>query len=98
MAELLILEFSGIGQTEYEAVNSQLGIDMHTGEGDWPAGLLVHTAGTTDEGAFVVAEVWSSRQDQATFMETKLGAALGAGGITAPPKVTWASLIAHVTP
>jgi hypothetical protein len=98
MAEALILEFTGIGPSEYEAVNGKLGIDMTSGEGDWPAGLLVHTGGTADDGTFVVNEVWSSRDEQAKFMDTRLGAALAAGGVTAQPKVTWISLIAFHTP
>src|SRR5712691_3479399 len=56
-----------------------LGIDMHTGQGDWPAGLLSHAAGTADDGTFVVAEVWSSRADQDAFMASRLGTALAAG-------------------
>ena len=38
MPEALILEFTGVSEAEYAAVNKQLGIDMHTGQGDWPAG------------------------------------------------------------
>ena len=95
MSEALILEFAGIGPAEYEAVNGKLGIDMNSGEGDWPTGLLIHAAGTADNGAFVVTEVWSSREAQAAFMETRLGAALAAGGVTTAPKVTWIELLAY---
>jgi len=98
MAEGIILEFTGIGKTEYDAVNGKLGIDMDAGTGDYPDGLLMHSAGTSDEGTFVVSEVWSSRDAQAAFMNDRLGAALAAGGITAQPKVTWFSLIAYQTP
>jgi hypothetical protein len=98
MAEVLILEFTGVGEKEYEAVNSQLGIDMQTGKGDWPPGLLAHAAGVADDGSFVVTEVWSSRAAQAAFMESRLGAALGAGGITAMPNVRWVPAIAYHTP
>jgi hypothetical protein len=38
--EALILEFTGAGEAEYGAVNKLLGIDMRTGEGEWPAGRL----------------------------------------------------------
>jgi hypothetical protein len=54
MAEAVILEFEGMGQREYDAVNRELGIDMSTGEGDWPEGLLMHSGGMADEGALVV--------------------------------------------
>ena len=40
MPEALILEFTDVTEAEYAAVNKHLGIDMHTGQGDWPAGLL----------------------------------------------------------
>jgi hypothetical protein len=95
MAEAVILEFSGVGEEQYNAVNGKLGIDPKTGTGDWPVGLQTHVAGNSDEGTFVVAEVWSSRQAQADFMQERLGEALAAGGVTAAPKVTWVSLIAH---
>ena len=98
MAEVLILEFTGVGEKEYEAVNNQLGIDMQTGQGDWPPGLLAHAAGLADDGSFVVTEVWSSRAAQAEFMESRLGAALGAGGITAMPNVRWVPALAYHTP
>ena len=35
MSEALFLEFTGIGEAEYAAVNKHLGIDMQTGQGDW---------------------------------------------------------------
>lgn len=99
MAELLILQFpSGVGETEYWAVNDQLGIDMRSGQGDWPPGLQTHLAGPADDGSFVVTEVWASRDDQAKFMESRLGAALHAGGVTSAPTVTWASVVGHQTP
>ena len=34
-----------MSEAEYAAVNKHLGIDMQTGQGDWPAGLLSHAAG-----------------------------------------------------
>jgi hypothetical protein len=98
MADAVILEFTGIGETEYNAVNAKLGIDPKTGAGDWPAGLQTHFGGSSDEGTFVVVEVWESREAQAEFMHSRLGAALAAGGITSEPKVTWVSLLAHHTP
>ena len=98
MPEGLILEFSDIGQREYAAVNAKLGIDMGTGAGDWPDGLLVHTAGPKDDGGWVVSEVWSTREAQGAFMESRLGAALAAGGVTSAPEITWVSLVAYLTP
>ena len=98
MPEQLILEFTGVSEAEYTAISKQLGIDMHTGQGDWPAGLLSHAAGTADDGMFIVTEVWSSRAEQDAFMTSRLGAALGAGGVTSPPGVRWVPLLAYVQP
>ena len=98
MPEALVLEFTGVGEAEYAAVNKQLDIDMETGQGDWPPGLLSHAAGRADDGTFIVSEVWASRADQEAFMATRLGAALAAGGITSAPKVRWVTLLAYNQP
>ena len=98
MPEQLILEFTGVSEAEYAAVNKLLGIDMHTGEGDWPAGLLSHAAGTAEDGTFIVTEVWSSRAEQDAFMTSRLGSALAAGGVTSPPRVRWVPVLAYHTP
>ncbi len=47
------------------------GIDMQTGQGDWPAGLLSHAAGTAEDGTFIVSEVWSSRAAQEAFTASR---------------------------
>jgi hypothetical protein len=99
MAAGLILEFEGVTLKEYEAVNAALGIDMGTGEGDWPDGLFTHSAGLNEDGHLVVLEVWDTPEHQARFMESRLGEALGKGGITEPPSsVTWIELAAHHNP
>jgi hypothetical protein len=99
MAAGLILEFEGVTLKEYEAVNAALGIDMGTGEGDWPDGLVSHSAGLNEDGHLVVFEVWDTPEHQARFMEGRLGEALGKGGITEPPSsVTWIELAAHHNP
>jgi hypothetical protein len=98
MAAGLMLEFQGVGRSQYEAVNSQLGIDMETGEGDWPDGLMSHAAGPTGDGGFAVFEIWESQDAQGKFMETRLGPALHAAGLPEPSRVTWANLLAYHTP
>ena len=99
MASALILEFEGVTTKEYYAVNAELGIDQDTGEGDWPDGLVTHTAGLNENGHLVVMEVWDSPEHQARFMEERLGEALGKGGITGPPSsVTWIELVSHQNP
>ena len=98
MPEVLILEFSGVTEADYASVNRHLGIDMHTGVGDWPPGLLSHAAGADDDGTLIVTEVWNSRENQAAFLDGRLGAALAAGGVTTMPKVRWVPLMAYHTP
>ena len=91
MAELLILEFEGVGEAEYMRVNEALGIDTSTDEGDWPPGIIGHMAAPTSDG-WIVVELWETREDQDEFMKTRLGPALQQGGITKPPKrVEWST-------
>ena len=82
MAAALILEFEGVTEKEYRAVNDALGIDPTTGAGDWPDGLVSHSGGLNDDGHLVVMEVWDSPEHQARFMEGRLGEALAKGGVT----------------
>jgi hypothetical protein len=86
MAAGLILQFpASVREQEYDAVNSQLRFDPRTGEGDWPAGLQSHSAGASDDG-WVVTEIWESKEAQAAFMESQLGAALS--GLP-QPSIVW---------
>jgi len=39
--------------------------------------------------------VWASQADQAAFMESRLGPALGAASVTAVPAVRWVPLRAY---
>ena len=95
----LILEFEGVTTKEYEAVNAALGIDMGSGEGDWPDGLITHAAGLNADGHLVVTEVWDTPEHQARFMDERLGAALAKGGVSGPPSsITWIELVAHHRP
>jgi hypothetical protein len=96
MAAELILEFEGVSTKEYDAVNKELGLDPETGEGDWPDGLVAHSAGLNDGGHLVVIEVWDTPEHQARFMESRLGDALAKGGIDGPPSsITWIELVSH---
>jgi hypothetical protein len=96
MAAAVILEFEGVTLEHYYAVNAALGLDPQTGEGDWPDGMVSHSAGLDEDGRLVVMEVWDTPEHQARFMEERLGAALAEGGVTDPPaSVTWIELEAH---
>ena len=94
MAKGLILEFDGDVET-YERVNECLGIDVASGEGDWPAGLLFHSGGAKP-GGWIVSEVWASQEDQERFMAERLGRALKEAGVENPPRrVEWFDLAAY---
>ena len=98
MAELLILEFEDFGESHYEKVNDILDIDQSTDEGNWPAGIISHTAAPTEDG-WVVIEVWETREDQDEFMKTRLGPALQQAGINKPPKrAQWSKAKSHRSP
>ncbi len=98
MADLLMLDFDGLDEAAYAKVNAELGLDSHTGAGDWPAGLVTHVTGVSDSGHGYVVEVWESQQAQADFMSSRLGAAMAASGIAATPRVTWARVVGHQNP
>ena len=91
MSEVLILEFAGVTADQYLAVNKLLGVDVATGEGDWPEPLQSHTASLGDAG-LVVVEVWESQDAQAAFM-ARLGPALGEVGLPQPTRMEWLSLL-----
>ena len=91
MSEVLILEFADATAAQYEGVNKVLGIDMASGEGEWPAGLQSHTGAFGDAG-LVVVEVWESQDAQATFM-ARLGPALAEVGVPQPTRTEWRSLL-----
>jgi hypothetical protein len=96
MAEVLITEIDGIGEAEYEQVNTELGVDTDGG-GDWPDGLLSHTAAFTDRGLIVI-DIWESREAQEAEMP-KLGAAIQRVGLQEKPmRANWSKLKAHVIP
>jgi alkylation response protein AidB-like acyl-CoA dehydrogenase len=97
MAYAIVLEFAGVTQAQYDAVNEKLGIDMASGTGDFPTGLVSHAAGPLPSG-WIVTEVWQSKAAQEAFMGGRLGAALGAVGVPAPVRVTESELVSYRAP
>lgn len=98
MPETLFLEFAGIGADTYEKVNGLLGVNPHTGAGDWPAGLIHHHGALTPEGTVLIVEIWESQAANTAFMESRLGAALGAAGVPDPLRATWATTLGSIAP
>ena len=98
MAVGLILEFDGVSRKEYDAVNERLNVNVATGTGAWPEGLLFH-AGGAKPGGWVVMEVWESKEAQQRFMEERLARALQEAGVTEPPaRAEWIDLAAYQSP
>jgi hypothetical protein len=96
--EGLILEFDTLGVDDYRRVNELLGIDMESGEGDWPAGLMTHVGGAKDNG-WIVFELWASRADQERFLADRLGPALAEAGVDGPPaRMEWIEVAASQSP
>ena len=93
MADMFIMEFDGVTESDYRNVSAQLGIDPDTGEGDPPAGQLSHLAGMTEDGRLLIAESWESREAQAAFVQNRLGPAMSKAGVTAKPKVIGGRLL-----
>jgi hypothetical protein len=95
MSEALFFEFAGVSESDYQAVNAQLGLDPVAGSGDWPAGMLSHTGAAAPDGRFVVFEVWDSQESQSAFMDSRLGPALGKAGLPDPTRMEWLSVAGH---
>src|SRR3954454_15363737 len=95
MAAAVIIEFDGVEAEHYWAVNRLLGIDIVDGTENFPEGMIAHYGGQAEDGRLIVSEVWASQEAQADFMESRLAKALAEGGVGAPTKVTWVSLLAH---
>jgi hypothetical protein len=87
MAETILLEFEASVDL-YTAVNALLGLDMASGDGDWPVGLISHV-GSSGSGKLVVFEVWESQAHQQAFMDNRLGPALHEAGAPQPDRVEW---------
>jgi len=89
----IVLVFAGVDEDQYWKVNELLGIERD-GSGDWPEGLRSHTAGRTSD-QLVVSEVWETKGHQESFMNGRLGAALGEAQMPAPIQVIETDLVNH---
>ncbi|MCU1353540.1 MAG: hypothetical protein JWM05_2749 [Acidimicrobiales bacterium] len=91
MAYGIVLVFDGVSEGDYWQVNDLLGINRD-GSGDWPAGLQVHTGGSSGS-QWVVTEIWDSKDSQEAFMANRLGAALGAAAMPEPSQIIESDLV-----
>jgi hypothetical protein len=63
---------------------------------DDKTGQVTRTILRTTQGLWLVES--RAQEAQAEFMQSRLGPAMAAGGVTATPTVTWARLLAHQNP
>jgi hypothetical protein len=75
MAICMLMDWSGLGQADYDAVMEALGLDAEP-----PAGALFHVAGA-DGDTWRVLDIWESEDAWNTFLETRLKAAFGQAGL-----------------
>jgi hypothetical protein len=82
----LVLLFDGVTERDYWTVNEELGIDQNNTD-NWPDGIHFHTAGPTENGGWMVVELWESKAHQEAFMGGSLGAALARSGVKPPSQI-----------
>jgi hypothetical protein len=69
MPVAVIQEWAGAGTdtTNYDEIGRRMGV-----EEDPPAGLLVHTAGTAEDGDFRIFDVWETTEAWEAFRDGRL--------------------------
>jgi hypothetical protein len=82
MPVAVIQEWAGAGHdtTNYDEITRRIGP-----EDDPPAGLIVHTAGTTEDGRFRISDVWETREAWEAFRDELLMPAVEAVMSELPP-------------
>ena len=90
MAIGLVQEFTGMGQSHYESVMSELGLGLGDDSG-WPDGIISHVAGATEDG-WCVVDRWKSMELFEAFMAERLGPAIERAGDISQPRVMVAQI------
>ena len=80
MAVGMLLAGEAVTKESYETLTKEMFGNFPMREDQSPEGLLLHTAGATDQGWYVY-DVWESQGHFERFVESKLGPALHAAGI-----------------
>jgi hypothetical protein len=81
MAVMMLMEWDGIGEKEYEAARKQV-----NWEGDVPPGAMFHVMAVTDQGVRVT-DVWESAEDFEAFARDRLMPGVKELGIPGEPRV-----------
>jgi len=81
MSTVMLMEWTGVTQDQYNQVMRELNLDKN------PAtGAIFHIAGFST-GTLRVLDVWESQQSFEKFQKDRLNAAVQKAGITGQPKV-----------
>ncbi|MBI4460066.1 MAG: hypothetical protein HY648_08420 [Acidobacteria bacterium] len=83
MPTVMLMEWLGITQEQYEQVMRTLDLDKNP-----PSGANFHVAGFTGE-ALRVLDIWESQQDFERFQRERLNSAAQKAGISGTPKVIY---------
>jgi len=81
MSTVMLMEWAGITQDQYNQVMRTLDLDKNP-----PTGAIFHVAGFK-AGTLHVLDVWDSQQAFEKFQKDRLNAAVQKTGITSQPKV-----------
>ena len=84
MAVGMLLAGEGITEDSYRQLTEAMFGTFPMPEADAPEGLLLHTAGESDQGWYVY-DVWESKEHFQRFIDSKLGPAMAASGAAAEP-------------
>ena len=80
MAVGMLLAGEGVTGESYRQLTEAMFGTFPMPEGDAPEGLILHTAGQSDQGWYVY-DVWESKEHFQRFVESKLGPAMEASGV-----------------
>ena len=81
MATVMLMEWPGVTQEQYNRVMSHLGLDSNP-----PSGAIFHVSGFS-EGGLRVLDIWDSQQAFERFQKERLTAAVQKAGIASQPKI-----------
>ena len=81
MSTVMLMEWPGLTQDQYNQVKRTLDLDKKP-----PSGGIFHVAGFTGNTLHVL-DIWESQQAFEKFQKERLGSAVQKAGITSQPKV-----------
>jgi len=92
MAIVMSMHWPEVTKEQYEQV--RLSVNW---EGDTPAGAKFHTAWLGSDG-FHVLDLWDSKEQFDSFVQSRLASGVAAAGISSQPKVEFADSLSVFAP